>query len=115
MPIYMTTGRTAKGQGYKLSKIIRIFRVQIIPDLRSEFESLFQTVSMQSVKLAKGFIGAEIGKPSHWSPNEYVMISMWADEQSLISYVGEDWNEAHIPEGMERFVSKCEVHHYKLF
>jgi len=98
-----------------VSKITRIFRVQIKPALQSEFEPLFQTISMQSVEQAKGFISAVIGKPSHWNPNEYVMISTWEDEQSLIGYVGDGWNEAHIPEGMERFVSKCEVHHYYAF
>ena len=29
------------------------------------------------------------------------MVSTWADEQNLVSYVGVDWNEAYIPEGME--------------
>ena len=98
-----------------MSKITRIFRVQIKPELRNEFEPLFQTVSMESVREAKGFISAMIGKPSQWSPNEYVMVSTWADEQSLVSYAGVDWNEAHIPEGMQHFVLKCEVHHYQAF
>jgi len=77
------TNQACKRKGEYVSNITRIFRVQIKPELRDEFEPLFQSVSMKSVQDAKGFISAQIGKPSHWSPNEYVMISTWETEPSL--------------------------------
>jgi len=95
--------------------ITRIFRVKIKPELRDEFEPLFQSVSVESVENAAGFVSLQIGKPTQWTPDEYVMISIWDSENSLIDFVGPRWNEAHIPKGMEKFVQHCWVHHYHAF
>ena len=92
--------------------ITRIFRVKINSELREEFEPRFASVSIQAVQKQRGFISVDIGKPTKWSPDEYVMISKWEDEAALIDFVGESWNQAHIPEGMEKFVKECWVHHY---
>ena len=98
-----------------MSTITRVFRVKIIAELRDEFEPLFQSKSLAAVNDAPGFIEASIGQPTSWTPDEYVMISVWENEQSLIDFVGSDWNQAHIPAGMEKFVDTCWVHHYKSF
>lgn len=98
-----------------MSTITRVFRVKIKAELRDEFEPLFQSVSLAAVSNASGFIEASIGKPTKWAPDEYVMISAWANEQSLVDFVGADWNEAHIPDGMEKYVDTCRVHHYRSF
>lgn len=95
--------------------ITRIFRVEIVPSLRAEFEPLFKTVSVQSVEGADGFIRLDIGQPTDKTPNEYMMISVWDSEESLINYVGPDWTKAHIPTGMDKFVVQCWVHHYREF
>jgi heme-degrading monooxygenase HmoA len=93
--------------------ITRIFRVRIDPLKRAEFEADFATISVDAVTSQRGFISVEVGKPTHWTPDEYAMITRWSDEQSLRDFVGESWNEAHIPEGMEGYVQECWVHHYK--
>lgn len=98
-----------------MTTITRIFRVKVNANLCDEFERLFQSVSLASVNEAPGFIEATIGKPTQWAPYEYVMISVWKDEQSLIDFAGTDWNIAHIPDGMEHFVDECWVHHYHSF
>ena len=95
--------------------ITRIFRVEIVPSLRGEFEPLFQTVSVESVQGADGFIRLDIGRPTDETPNEYMMISVWESEESLIKYVGPNWTEAHIPSGMKNFVVQCWVHHFREF
>lgn len=40
------------------------------------------------------------------------MVSRWADEAALADFAGENWNQAVIPAGMERYVAECWVHHY---
>jgi len=92
--------------------ITRIFRVRIDPSFRVEFESKFSDISVKAVESQKGFLSVEIGKPTNWTPDEYVMITHWKDEESLRNFVGESWNEAHIPEGMGQFAQECWVHHY---
>jgi heme-degrading monooxygenase HmoA len=95
--------------------ITRVFRVQIDPALREEFERKFATVSVEAVESKDGFIAASIGKPTRWAPDEYVMISQWRDEAALRAFAGDNWNEAVIPPGMEHFAVACWVHHYASF
>jgi heme oxygenase (mycobilin-producing) len=93
--------------------ITRIFRVQIVADLRQEFEEKFSSVSVHTVNEAPGSISTSIFKPTKWNPDEYVMISHWENEASLKAFAGEEWNHAVIPPGMEKFVVECWVHHYE--
>ncbi len=95
--------------------ITRVFRVKIVAALREEFEPLFQEVSVAAVEGVEGFVSVQIGKPTRWAPDEYVMISVWESEDALKAFAGEQWSEAHIPEGMEKFVDAAWVHHYASF
>ncbi|WP_120497253.1 antibiotic biosynthesis monooxygenase [Kiloniella sp. EL199] len=95
--------------------ITRIFRVQIKPELREEFETLYRVKSIDAVQNAEGFISVTIGKPTVWAPDEYVMVSTRTNETALKKFAGEKWSEAHIPSGMEKFVIDCWVHHYESF
>lgn len=92
--------------------ITRIFRVHIVPELVQEFEEKFSSVSVHQVNDAPGFISASILKPTIWAPDEYAMISEWENELALKTFAGEGWNRAVIPDGMEKFVIECWVHHY---
>ena len=40
------------------------------------------------------------------------MISRWENEEDLIRFAGDSWNEAHIPKGMEKYIEHCSVNHY---
>jgi heme-degrading monooxygenase HmoA len=93
--------------------ITRIFRIQIIAELRHEFEEKFASVSVLAVNEASGFISLVILKPTKWTPDDYAMISLWENEASLQAFAGEEWKRAVIPPGMERFVVECSVHHYE--
>jgi heme oxygenase (mycobilin-producing) len=92
--------------------ITRIFRVQIVPELRHEFEEKFSTISVHAVDEANGFLAVSILKPTKWAPDEYAMISHWQDEAALKAFAGDNWNRPVIPHGMEKFVAECWVHHY---
>lgn len=92
--------------------ITRIYRVRINPDLRDEFEPLFQTVARGSVADCAGCTHVTVGGPTSADPDEYAMISVWQDENSLSDFAGADWTVPHIPAGMEKFVEKCWLHHF---
>lgn len=93
--------------------ITRVYRVRIRPELRAEFESLFQTVAQGSVTKFDGCKRVVVGGPTPLTPNEYAMISDWDNETSLSEFAGADWSVAHIPDGMEKFVDECWVHHFE--
>lgn len=92
--------------------IIRIFRVRIVPQKRAEFETKFADISVKAVEKQPGFLGVEIGKPTQWAPDEYAMISRWESEDALKQFVGDAWNVAHIPAGMEEFIDQCWLDHF---
>lgn len=92
--------------------ITRIFRVRIDPELRTDFEQKFASVSVAAVTGRKGARDVAIFRPSRWASDEYAMISTWDDEAALAAFAGADWNTAVIPPGMEKYVRECWVHHY---
>ena len=59
-----------------------------------------------------GSLGLSIHRPTAWAPDEYCMVSTWADEAALQAFAGEHWKQTVIPAGMQRFVAECWVHHY---
>ena len=92
--------------------IIRIFTATIPKNLHDEFEAKFKEISVPLVKNYKGLIALEIGKPTKWNPNEFIMVSRWGKEEDLINFAGDKWNEAHIPNGMKKYIEDCSVSHY---
>jgi heme-degrading monooxygenase HmoA len=79
--------------------ITRIFRVRVLAALHAEFEAKFLSVSVPFVQAAQGIVSVSVGRPTKWAPDEYVMISVWANEDVLRSFAGESWNLAVIPSG----------------
>ncbi len=92
--------------------IIRIFTAIVPPALHMEFETKFKEISVPLVKTQKGLLEMEIAKPTQWNPNSFVMVSKWASKEDIINFAGEQWNEAHIPAGMEKYIEDCTVNHY---
>ncbi len=80
--------------------------------MRREFEDKFSTVSVAVASEAKGFEEVSIFKPTEWSPDEYAMISHWADEAALKAFAGENWNKPLIPDQMAKYIAECWVHHF---
>lgn len=93
--------------------IIRIFTATIPIELHNEFEVKFRAISLPLVNGYPGLISCDIGKPSKWNPNEFVMVSQWESEFDLINFAGEKWNEAHIPQGMDQYIQDCSVSHFE--
>jgi len=95
--------------------ITRIFRVQIKPELRASFEKDFHEISIPLIKSHSGLASVNIGKPTKWAPDEYVMISRWKQAEDIEDFVGKDWSQPLIPSGMEKYVVQCWVHHFEDF
>ena len=76
---------------------LRISRVEIDPANRSAFEAGFQSLSVDAVTRSPGNLSCEIGMPTRLSPNRYVMISGWRDQDALFAFAGPEWNAPVIP------------------
>jgi heme oxygenase (mycobilin-producing) len=95
--------------------IVRIFRVIVHSELHKEFEDKFRSTSIPFVRSHEGLVSVSVGRPTKWSLEEYVMISTWESEDALVKFAGEKWTQAVIPQGMEKYVKQCWVHHYEVF
>lgn len=93
--------------------ITRIFKAKVPAKMHKDFEIKFIEISVPVVKDRKGLISVEIGRPTKWNPEEFVMISKWKNEEDLIDFAGENWGEAYIPKVMEKFIEECSVLHFE--
>jgi heme oxygenase (mycobilin-producing) len=94
--------------------ILRVFRATIQPGHQTEFERKFREISLPLVEKQPGLVSCVIGRPATSSPNEFVMISTWRDEEALRAFTGEDYTRAVIPKEMEEHMVESSVHHYEL-
>ena len=94
--------------------IVRVFRAQIRPGHHAEFERKFREVSLPLVLAQPGIVSATIGRPVPSSPDEFVVISTWADTDSLHCFAGEDYTAPVIPSVMEQYMIASWVHHYEV-
>ncbi len=94
--------------------IVRIFRIEIAPEAREAFEADFFSISVNAVRDCRGLISCEIGKPTEWNPDRYVMITKWEDTDAVIAFAGSNLNIPVIPVAMEGFAVSCSVEHFFL-
>ncbi|NRG16191.1 antibiotic biosynthesis monooxygenase [Rhizobiales bacterium] len=94
--------------------IIRIFRVTVHDGKRAEFEDFFRNTAIPLVRSQPGIISVAAGVPRPESPNEFCMIMVWKDVDSLKAFAGEDWREPHIHPDEAALVHDRSLHHYEL-
>lgn len=93
--------------------IIRLFRVRVPQDLQEEFEQNFVSISVPYVQACSGLIDVKIGKLISSNSPEYLMISQWESIEAIALFADGDWQNAVIPDGMEKYVLECFVEHFE--
>ncbi|WP_431129586.1 antibiotic biosynthesis monooxygenase family protein [Flagellimonas flava] len=93
--------------------IVRVFTAEVPHNLHAEFESKFKEISVPLVQGQQGLIRLEIARPTQWNPDTFSMISYWTSEEDIRLFAGEQWNQAHIPAGMEKYIQSCSVQHFE--
>jgi len=93
--------------------IIRVFRASVQKGLQKEFEEKFIEISAPMVKSHAGLVSLMCGRPTKYNPNEFIVTTVWESEDMLKDFAGDIWNEAVIPDGMEKYFSSCSLDHYE--
>nr|WP_299383677.1 antibiotic biosynthesis monooxygenase [Allomuricauda sp.] len=93
--------------------VIRVFTAEVPKVLHFEFEARFKEISLPLVQGQRGLLRLEIARPTQWDPNCFAMISYWESEADIKNFAGENWNQAHIPAGMEKYIRSCSVQHFE--
>ncbi|SHG95033.1 antibiotic biosynthesis monooxygenase family protein [Flagellimonas flava] len=92
--------------------IIRVFTAEVPLELHNEFEEKFKAISVPLVNSQHGLLNLEIARPTTWNPKTYLMVSKWATKEDIINFAGQNWNQAHIPAGMEKYIESCTIAHF---
>lgn len=92
--------------------ILRIFRAEIFPGMKVEFERDVAAASVRMVMEQEGCLSCQIAQPIHAESSIYALLSLWRDRDSLVAFVGQDFETANIPAGMGRYIKSCSVENY---
>jgi heme-degrading monooxygenase HmoA len=96
--------------------IIRIFRAWVRPGMHKEYETLIHEQAIPKIKAQPGLISVYVGTPMSTplrSPDEYAIISIWKDLDSLKALTGESWRTPVTLPGEIRLVKETTVTHYE--
>lgn len=91
--------------------IIRLFRVTVRNGMSADFERDFSRISKSFIAGLPGVQAVHIAKPTDLSDPQYMMISLWDSYAAIEAALGAHWAEAHIPAGMEKYISACTIEH----
>jgi heme-degrading monooxygenase HmoA len=94
--------------------IIRVFRARTHPGKQADFERKVKELSIPLVQSQKGLLAFFSGRPMTSSPDEFVMVTIWKDLESLKAFAGIDWNVSVIPEPERPLLQASFIHHYEI-
>lgn len=94
--------------------IVRIFRVQVRDGKRDEFEKFFRETAIPLVNSQPGIVSVTAGVPLEADGDEFCMVMVWKDVESLKAFAGEDWRKPHIDPAEAKLVKERFLNHYQL-
>jgi heme-degrading monooxygenase HmoA len=94
--------------------IVRIFRVVTYEGQTAAFGQFFHETAIPLIKKQPGLVTLIPGAPRPETPNEFCMVMVWKDLDSLKAFAGEDWRSAHIHPDEAELVKERSLHHYEL-
>lgn len=92
--------------------IIRVFRAQLKPGKRAAFARLTEAMSLPLMREQPGALAVTIAQSIPKRQEEFVLVSVWRDLESLRAFAGERWQEATILPGEADLLSSARVEHY---
>jgi quinol monooxygenase YgiN len=92
--------------------IIRIFRAKIREDRVSDFKRMVQEQSIPWLEKSDGMLSYFPGEPFGENKQEFLMITLWRDLESLEAFAGTDWDDPVVTEDEAPLVEAMFADHY---
>jgi transposase/heme-degrading monooxygenase HmoA len=92
--------------------IIRVFAARLKPGMRGEYERLARATALPLMHEQPGCLGARVERVREDRPDDFVIVSLWRDFESIRAYVGERWQEAISLPGEADLLLEVAVRHY---
>ncbi|HEX6206881.1 MAG TPA: winged helix-turn-helix domain-containing protein [Actinomycetota bacterium] len=93
--------------------ITRVFRGTVRPGQHAEFERLFREEAVPRFETTPGCLSVHFGTPTEASPDEYMIVTVWEDLDSLKGFAGEQWSEPKLSLHEAHVLADATVHHYR--
>lgn len=94
--------------------IVRVFRARCKEGQDTAFEALLRRESVPAMSRARGLVALYPGRPVTRS-GEFVMVSVWATEDALHAFAGEDYERPILFGDEATVVESCDVQHFEAF
>jgi transposase/quinol monooxygenase YgiN len=91
--------------------IIRVFRARLKPGKLAAFAGVYEDYSRPMMRAAPGCLAERAGPPAE-RRDEFVIVSVWRDLESLKAFAGEAWQEAIILPGEAVLLHTASVRHF---
>jgi transposase/quinol monooxygenase YgiN len=91
--------------------IIRVFRAGLRPGKLAAFARVYEDYSRPMMRAASGCLAERAGPPAG-RRDEFVIVSVWRDLESLKAFAGEAWQEAIILPGEAVLLHTASVRHF---
>jgi quinol monooxygenase YgiN len=92
--------------------IIRVFRAEIRKGRVSDFKKMVKEQSIPWLEKSDGMLGYFPGAPLGENDQEFLMVSLWRDLDSLKAFAGSDWNHPVVTEEEAPLVATMIADHY---
>ncbi|HEX6262952.1 MAG TPA: winged helix-turn-helix domain-containing protein [Actinomycetota bacterium] len=93
--------------------ITRVFRGTVRPGQHAEFERLFREEAVPRFETTPGCLSVHFGTPTEASPDEYLVVTVWENVESLKAFAGERWSDPKLSLREAHVLSDATVHHYR--
>ncbi len=95
--------------------IIRVFRAKIRQGKAADFKRLVMEQSIPWLQRSEGMLAYFAGEPLGDDEQEFVMVTIWQDQNALKAFVGENWKTPVVTIDEAPLVEEMVAHHYTRF
>jgi heme-degrading monooxygenase HmoA len=71
--------------------IIRVFRATVQPGMQAAYEKLLREEAVPEISEQSGLVALHVGIPIAQTPDEFVIVTVWKDLESLEAFWGKSW------------------------
>lgn len=104
-------GPDVSGEG-ETAMIVRVFRARLKPGRRGDFERLCRDRSIPHLRTLEGCQAVHVGRQLEEYPDEFVLVSVWRDLESLKRFAGEHWRTPLVLPGEAEMIESASAQHY---
>lgn len=90
-----------------------MFRGRARPGQSEAFERYIRTRGIPEFESNPGVVSVHFGTPTDQTPDEFLVVTVWRDLESLKAYAGERWGDPKLSLEEAHMLEQATVHHYR--